>query len=406
MAWQENLQDASFRGVPFDCINTSDSSRKSLVAHSIPYTNGAELEDTGEDAGAVRIQAIFFGDDYETRLDDFRSALSAPGAGELVHPVFGAMQVVVAEQDAVHDADAPDSCTVTVTFMRDGITTATFADKTILQLADSALQAADVALAKSVETLTAQTGKVSLLQKTLNGIKRATRLADRARQAAAQARQFAKNVISTAYSIIDAPRAFAADMAALANGMIDLRAFDKDVIMAQWRSLADDFGKALRLPNDGKDVDPDTRRDDNTLTLFLGVQEFNVLTQVAVTILSGEAGSPALTPVELEEITNTMRLRGQALIDEHRALGDDVDGYAVIEAIKESADALQRTAAALLADRPALVRRTVEQPISLRLLAHHWYGDHERAIELLRLNPQIRHPNFLQPGDVLNAYAE
>ena len=43
--------------------------------------------------------------------------------------------------------------------------------------------------------------------------------------------------------------------------------------------------------------------------------------------------------------------------------------------------------------------------ICLHLLAFEWYGDYSRFGELLRLNPQIRHPNFIEKGEILNAYA-
>ena len=50
--------------------------------------------------------------------------------------------------------------------------------------------------------------------------------------------------------------------------------------------------------------------------------------------------------------------------------------------------------------------RDVGRDTSLHLLAFEWYGDYSRFGELLRLNPQIRHPNFLSKGEVLNAYAK
>lgn len=406
MAWEQNLQDASFRGVPFDCISTSDLIHHEVVQHTVPYTNGAELEATGSGADPIRIQAIFFGDDYETRLNEFLAAVRVIGPGELVHPVFGALQAVVQECEQSHDAERPDTCLLNLTFLRDGLSVPVFTDKTLLQRADDAMQAADTALAQSTDNLAAQAQKIGLLQNTLAGIKRAARFADRCRQAVGQLREFTTGIVSAAYNVIDAPRAFAADIAALADGMIDLRDFDKEVIMAQWRGLTEQFSRALRLPNDGKDVDDATRQDDNRLSLFLGVQEFNVMTQAAVVILGGEADTPSLTPAELEEITDTLRTRCQALIDQHREQGDDVDSREVVESLKTAADTVQQTASALLALKPPLVERKVEQPISLRLLAFQWYGDHERATELLRLNPQIRHPNFLAPGDVLHAYAE
>ncbi|HGD9019465.1 TPA: multidrug DMT transporter permease, partial [Escherichia coli] len=42
----------------------------------------------------------------------------------------------------------------------------------------------------------------------------------------------------------------------------------------------------------------------------------------------------------------------------------------------------------------------------LLLLAWQWYGDYSRAAELQRLNPQLRDPNNITAGVVINAYAK
>lgn len=36
MGWQTDLQDASFRGVQFECTSTSDSIAKALAIHQAP----------------------------------------------------------------------------------------------------------------------------------------------------------------------------------------------------------------------------------------------------------------------------------------------------------------------------------------------------------------------------------
>lgn len=58
-----------------------------------------------------------------------------------------------------------------------------------------------------------------------------------------------------------------------------------------------------------------------------------------------------------------------------------------------------------MAGLPPIITRTVDTPTNLTLLAFRWYGDYTRSTELLRLNPDVRNPNFIQPGEVLNAYA-
>ncbi len=73
---------------------------------------------------------------------------------------------------------------------------------------------------------------------------------------------------------------------------------------------------------------------------------------------------------------------------------------------RDVAHKILQQAMAVIHLRPPLIRRRVETASCLRQLAFSWYGDHTRADELRRLNPQIVHPNFVEKGDMLNAYAQ
>mgnify|MGYP000037033737 CR=1 FL=1 len=66
MAWLETLQDASFRGVPCELLSTTDSNKQAVVPHTVPYTNGGNLEGMGFDPQAFNFAAIFYGEDYES----------------------------------------------------------------------------------------------------------------------------------------------------------------------------------------------------------------------------------------------------------------------------------------------------------------------------------------------------
>ena len=41
---------------------------------------------------------------------------------------------------------------------------------------------------------------------------------------------------------------------------------------------------------------------------------------------------------------------------------------------------------------------------TVQQIAHAFYSDYKRADELLRLNPQVRYPNYIEQGEVLNSY--
>ncbi|WP_244161136.1 hypothetical protein [Pseudomonas anguilliseptica] len=128
--------------------------------------------------------------------------------------------------------------------------------------------------------------------------------------------------------------------------------------------------------------------------------------QAVAVIIEGEAERPTLSPADLEGLANLGRALLQAAILLHRRLYGVETALPVIEALRAIAALIQARARLVILQSPPLLERVVESPASLRLLAHRWYGDHDRAMELLRLNPGLRTPHNIPPGEVLRAYAE
>ncbi|WP_245148602.1 hypothetical protein [Avibacterium paragallinarum] len=56
--------------------------------------------------------------------------------------------------------------------------------------------------------------------------------------------------------------------------------------------------------------------------------------------------------------------------------------------------------------KPPLIVRTAPFNGTIQQMAHAFYGDFRRANELLRLNPQVRYPNFITQGELLNSYVK
>ena len=93
MSLKDNLQDAKFRGVTFDCQRIRDGVERATAEYGYPYVDGDDVADLGRRSRKVNMSAIFFGDDYESRLQTFLSVLDTAGSAELIHPVFGSMPV-------------------------------------------------------------------------------------------------------------------------------------------------------------------------------------------------------------------------------------------------------------------------------------------------------------------------
>lgn len=110
--------------------------------------------------------------------------------------------------------------------------------------------------------------------------------------------------------------------------------------------------------------------------------------------------------MELEGLVNLVRSLVQSAILLQRRLYDVETSRPIIEALRNTAALIQARARQVILQSPPMVERRVETPASLRLLAHRWYGDHSRALELIRLNPDLKTPHNIPVGKVLRAYAE
>jgi hypothetical protein len=87
----EELQQASFRDVPFLFRDESKDGGKKIVTHEYPFANRRFTEELGELPPTFRMQAIIYGS-IQDRLN-FERVLTLPGLGKLVHPVYGDIQV-------------------------------------------------------------------------------------------------------------------------------------------------------------------------------------------------------------------------------------------------------------------------------------------------------------------------
>lgn len=127
MGWAENLQNASFRGVQFEVLNTDEQISRDHAVYEYPFVDGADLHDLGRKARPFRMTAFLWGDDYEYKLGKLTAALDEGGDGELIHPVYGSVpSVIVTGYNIRHDAESPDSCTIDMSFLENRTGSALF----------------------------------------------------------------------------------------------------------------------------------------------------------------------------------------------------------------------------------------------------------------------------------------
>ncbi len=398
MAWIQTLQDASFRGTVFDIVKTDDTADRALAEQSYPYRNGADVEDMGRGARHISIEAVFYGADYEVRLQWFLGQLDLPGSGELVHPVFGSFKTAqVARYSVHHDADNVDQATVSIEFV-ESTPGEPFFNRTLpVQLAETISQHGSLATAAATEAHGSLIDRLRAANplSSLNALR--TALMNPLLAITAQA-----GVVLSGLDVLAYPRAWGNDISALVGGLLDIRAFTGN-LTADWSSIQSDLNAFSIFQNTTTTASNTEASAIATTAATLRVNTAVGLANAASYVLGAEAATPTLSPVAIEAIANTARTAIEVAIEQVRACYGIEQSRPITEPLKNQALAVQETARAIIAARPPLILRTVEVSGNFRLLAHLWYGDHARAPELYRLN-DARSP-FVQAGDRIHAYA-
>ncbi|ELH2101436.1 DNA circularization N-terminal domain-containing protein [Klebsiella pneumoniae] len=437
MAWETDLQDASFRGVAFDIINTRDSMQRDIAQHEYPYRDGANIDDLGAKPRSLQCQAVFFGDDYESRLQAFMAALYTRGPGELIHPVFGVMPDMLCYVYQVnHEAENPDYCTVDLQFLQDGLDVEFFVREWPLSQADAIFNQAQGILDNAATLLD---NAMKPLRTARQYLARAKALGVTALNMVAVLRGDITGFISSTTDFVNFPSAFMNDIqsalslqssAAMSSisGDSAVYASAPVVVIADWAAVKTQADEVAALPAGlvTGDVTASVEMPANVTTSdireLIAMTMINVaieLAQQASDLLSDETITASLSPDDISLIAGDARQAVQNAIDSVRSTWaaemESVSSSAtsialqyqpVIDGLRDTALSLQSMAVALINARPPMIQRTVASATNLHLLAHLWYGDYTRAGELKLLNPSLRDPNHIIPGDVLNGYAE
>lgn len=92
--WRDELLPGSFRGMPFGVLDREGSGGRRVAPYLFPLRDDVELEDLGRGLRKLRLTAFVVGDDYKQARDGLIAALDdVGGAGTLVHPTMGELQV-------------------------------------------------------------------------------------------------------------------------------------------------------------------------------------------------------------------------------------------------------------------------------------------------------------------------
>ena len=414
MGWKDDLQDASFRGVQFECTSTNESGSKSLAVKQPPYSNKASVEDMGNNPLKISIEAIFSGENYKIEMDALWAALVATGSGELIHPVHGVMQVYAESYQIGHVAEDVDTCKISIEF----------------------LQAEDkerplfipIAVPVSIPLYSIPDSPVTALQSVLKKLQQFNpnkffSFVNKIRDGISAARQFLGTVKGAIENVLSPDW-----IVGLIDDATRLATFDTNIsAISKWRDVfkrVQRFEKLFQNDDDTPKVMQQTWRAVQVATAVAVTQ------QVVATVRKemAENKTVSFTPVELAVIRQANRKLIQQAINSERALiaaataaqnnnagitvEDDAPASELIfiamtqiQVYKQLADQIHLQIQELIEVRPPITTTKVLVPCTLHWLAHSLYGDMDRADEIRRLNPDLQNPAILRTGMELTVYA-
>lgn len=437
--WHTVLQDASFRDVRFDVVALDEQDGKALVEHARPFTDGVWLEDMGSMGRQVQVEAVFWGKGYHSRLNALVEALMVRGAGVLVHPVWGRLQnMIAASWHFHHDADNVDYATLSITFRESGEPQKIFVFENAFLMAIerliARLDAYRAALEGWIDALAMTKQSVGALIGSALGFASAARGAWAAlrevfdvsslglgggshrqpENSSAGERAQSKRLWHEMHELVQAGLFQAATIGA--DGVVntaDVRSaksrFDAllrgaDAVAAVEQRMAATANERTRHGGDWAQR--------AQVAQVLRLMALDALFQAALLLL--EHDGERMSAPDVLHINRAARRYVAAEIARLRetlaAMPDKAQAYdavyAVVETLRDAAAHLNLLAVAALNQKPPLIARPAPLNGTVHQLAFAWYSDIARADELIRLNPQLRHPCFIQQGELMNGYAK
>ncbi|ELD0485517.1 DNA circularization N-terminal domain-containing protein [Escherichia coli] len=449
MGWADNLQNASFRGVQFDVLNTDEQISRDHAVYEYPFVDGADLHDLGRKARPLRLTAFLWGDDYEYKLGKLTAALDEGGDGELVHPVYGSIpSAIVTGYSIRHDAESPDSCIIDMSFLESRTGSALFStplpelfaqqlfdELDVLQARLSNFFDAVTAPLKTVNSMIkkVQTVRTTLVNTLLTFKNSSISTVDNVVLLAGEPGKFIgelADMLETHTS--DTGRAVPVLMrpdSATTTGLTrDPAVASSATVMTCWNKVVADMDELVALPvalvNGDKTpmvaLPPDASAEDvQDVKAAYAVLAVSELVSMATAILADEAQSEKLIPADIGRLVGDVRTRLQTAITlfreryagERERVTETTSPLGlmypeIIQSMKNVAASVQNIGQLVLSRRPPLTQKQVQADSCLLLLAWQWYGDYNRAGELQRLNPQLRDPNNITAGMVINAWTK
>ncbi|MBX8542132.1 DNA circularization N-terminal domain-containing protein [Pseudomonas cichorii] len=429
--WRDRLMPASFRGIGFFVDTDSVPVGRKGQLHEFPQRDEPYFESLGKESQIYTMEAFLVGDDCFERRDRLLEALEVNGAGELVHPWLGRMQVQVGGCILKHNRTEGGVVRLSLKFYPDQplrFPTSTInTRRQLVQASDGLLASALKRYQAVMSVVDAARINIQALRSTLSGI------------FAVIQRQFTpfmtiySDLTSLVHSLVNAPltlstmfssffASFEGDSSSSSGGSsasfnastdsgtsasvssnsssVNYRATISDATQ-QAESIA-----SINLVNQGGGLDTGS-----TAQATANLVQDALLVKVARVVASMPVASAAVPIIATPSLEHQVVMpvdRAQVPVADdvielrdtlssaiwEASLKADPEHYLVLNTLRQ---ALIRHLNAVAASGVRLVDIKVAEPLPALVLAYRRFGDATRLTEVVQRN-RVQHPGFLPPG--------
>lgn len=402
-SWRHSLLPATFAGVPFWVESAKVPVGIKGVLHEYPQRDQAYFESLGQQARTHALTGFVIGPDCFEQRDRLLQALAA-GAGELLHPWLGRMQVKVGECELSQERKAGGVASFTLKFHPDApLTFPTVRANTGQQLEKAADSLLDSALERYQRVMTqVDRARINLLglRNRLSGVY--TLINQQFKPLLA----VVGNLDGLVQSVVNAPAAlnslFSGYFTELKGGL-KLPGTYRSVLASATQQAEGAAQLDSLVPANGKDTSRAAQASADLLQDVLLVQ---AALQVARLPVAAVVAAPGSVPALAQQVVQPVQRREVPVVDDVLALRDQLDDViwqASLKAEAEHYQALNLLRQQLLAHLNAVAASgvrmlsvTPEHTLPSLVLAYRRFADATRAGEIVQRN-RILHPGFVPP---------
>lgn len=407
MSWRDRLLPASFRGVRFWVDQAKVPVGKKGQLHEYPQRDLPFFEGLGQQSKVHELTAFVVGEDCLEQRDQLLKALEE-GAGELVHPWLGRLQVKVGECEMTQTRQDGGLVTFALKFYPDEplkFPAATVNTRQqLLVSADSLLGA----MVHRFEQAIALVKQARLgIQALRNGLAQVYQVIEQQFKPLIEVYASLNALVK---GIKELPRELGAELKGLLSDVKELGEFARTGYRGMLANLSQQVDAARNVDTPrlttGKDSTAMAKAVANLVQDALWVQ---IARWLAATPVATQPVTLKTTPPVAQQVAQPVQRREVPVADDVLALRKQLDEAMWQAALKADAEfyvLLNQLRQHMFAHLTAvassgvwLVNLTPMRNMPALVLAYQRFGDATRVAEVIQRN-RVAHPGFLPPADV------